>query len=37
MSIPAGNVGEYFLPAVFTVLVLSVIHNKVISLIAILF
>jgi hypothetical protein len=27
------NVGEYFLPAVFTVLVLSVIHNKVISLI----
>jgi len=31
------NVGEYFLPAVFTVLVLSVIHNKFISLIAILF
>ena len=31
------NVGEYFLPAVFTVLVLSVIHNKFISPIAILF
>ena len=31
------NVGEYFLPAVFTVLVLSVVHNKFISLIAILF
>ena len=31
------NVGEYFLPAVFTVLVLTVIHNKFISLIAILF
>ena len=31
------NVGEYFLPAVFTVLVLTVVHNKFISLIAILF
>jgi len=31
------NVGEYFLPAVATVLVLSVVHNKFISLIAILF
>lgn len=31
------NVGEYFLPAVFIVLVLSVVHNKFISLIAILF
>ena len=31
------NVGEYFLPAVATVLVLSVVHNKFVSLIAILF
>jgi len=31
------NIGEYFLPAVFTVLVLTVVHNKFISLIAILF
>jgi len=31
------NVGEYFLPAVAIVLVLSVVHNKFISLIAILF
>ncbi len=31
------NVGEYFLPAVFTVLVLTVVHNKFVSLIAILF
>jgi len=30
------NVGEYFLPAVATVLVLSVVHNRFISLIAIL-
>ncbi len=31
------NVGEYFLPAVATVLVLSVVHNRFISVIAILF
>jgi Protein of unknown function (DUF3043) len=31
------NVGEYFLPAVAIVLVLSVVHNKFISLIAVLF
>jgi len=31
------NIGEYFLPAVFTVLVLTVVHNKFVSLIAILF
>ena len=31
------NVGEYFLPAVAMVLVLSVVHNKFVSLIAILF
>jgi len=31
------NVGEYFLPAVAIVLVLSVVHNKFVSLIAILF
>ena len=31
------NVGEYFLPAVASVLVLSVVHNKYVSLIAILF
>ncbi len=31
------NVGEYFLPAVAGVLVLSVVHNKFVSLIAILF
>jgi len=31
------NVGEYFLPAVFTVLVLTVVHNKYVSLIAIFF
>ena len=31
------NVGEYFLPAVATVLVLSVVHNKFVSLVAILF
>ena len=31
------SVGEYFLPAVATVLVLSVVHNKFISLLAILF
>ena len=30
------NIGEYFLPAVALVLVLSVVHNKFISLIAIL-
>jgi hypothetical protein len=30
------NVGEYFLPAVATVLVLSVVHNRFISVIAIL-
>lgn len=31
------NIGEYFLPAVFTVLVLTVVHNRFVSLIAILF
>ena len=31
------NVGEYFLPAVATVLVLTVVHNKFVSLLAILF
>jgi len=31
------NIGEYFLPAVATVLVLSVVHNKFVSLIAIFF
>ena len=31
------NVGEYFLPEVATVLVLSVVHNKYVSLVAILF
>ncbi len=31
------NIGEYFLPVVAAVLVLSVVHNKFVSLIAILF
>jgi hypothetical protein len=31
------NVGEYFLPVVASVLVLSVIHNKYVSIVAILF
>jgi hypothetical protein len=31
------NIGEYFLPVVAGVLVLSVVHNKFVSLIAILF
>jgi hypothetical protein len=31
------SVGEYFLPAVATVLVLSVVHNRFVALIAILF
>jgi hypothetical protein len=31
------NIGEYFLPVVASVLVLSVIHNKYVSLVAILF
>jgi len=31
------NVGEYFLPAVATVLVLTIVHNKFVSVLAILF